>query len=287
MSDLMGKLLSEGGPSYCTYAFSGGLPNDSLYLIASRIRGQLRNDDANSQVFVKDGHMVVKLDHALVDAQRGLTKVLSALKNSAAAKMNSVDDEASPAMSQHYVIETDPAGILQFARYRNLTMTQTILTLLIPVLQTRESVRLIVSFQPSLAEQLESGNHFVPVDIPVSLLKKMVTKSGTDWKKLVTRLAQSNAARFQKADQQDFASTDQLTVTSVGSLENLSGTLSRLGFDHMTMFPERVAHCPTVITIYSIFSRLVVVVSGEFLPDETVVRSLFTNPAQENYAVHN
>jgi hypothetical protein len=177
-------------------------------------------------------------------------------------------------LEQHWSLSISALQAAQSAKTEERTVTQWGLKRLWPEISKFSETRLIVSKANELnSEDQVSGNQFIPVDISLNALFAMIDKPSVSWKKILQRLT-TTAERLLREEQslnsgrQDFH--DTLTITSVGSLSKLEQPFAAFGIEGMTMYPENVSFCSSIVTIYSLFGRLYFVFSGRNPLSETL-----------------
>ena len=286
-SSAVGSVLSHFGRSWCTYILQTSTRLDTSQILKT-LESKVGKYHAQVCHF---GHssLMIRIDHKLVDAQRGLALLEQALRDSATSVSDLEGDPSEVSLDSHSMdshLLSDPLDSWSEqtfdlpsikAALRNQTLTQWILSRLIQTFKNQSmdspftpspNWRIIVSSKKDITQGTETlGNHFVPVDLSSKQAHDLTSKPAEHWRKLLQRLATSAQKSMDNlatsTPETNAALNDRITLTSVGNLAKLEPTLKSLGITSLTMFPEKVSWCSSVITVYSLFNRLHVVFSGE------------------------
>jgi hypothetical protein len=263
-------LLSSQTKSWCTYIFRTTSSLDHVGILSS-LEEQVGKDHAQA-FYIDPVSLVIRISHQLVDAQRGLALAVDALKNAPSITPPNLPLLSAAGSLDEWSEQTFDLASIK-AQLMDQTLTQWTLQRLVKQHMAGRSDsdapgwRVIVSSQKSVPTHAnERGNHFVPVDLSTSQAMTATSRSAAQWKKLLMKLAGTASKSIENLHYLDGSSerhlSDRITLTSVGSLSTIEQTLRLRGITSMTMFPERVSWCSSVVTIYSLFGRLHVVLSG-------------------------
>lgn len=286
-SNTVGSVLSCFGRSWCTYILQTSTRLDALQILKNLESKVGKN---HAQVcHLGRASLLIRIDHKLVDAQRGLALMEQALRDSTACVGDLDGNPHAGRLDSHLVdphLISDPLDSWSEqtfdlpsikAALHNQTLTQWILSRLIQTLknQSTESPstpnpnwRIIVSSKKDITHEPETlGNHFVPVDLSSKQAHELASKPAEHWRKLLQRLATSAQKSMDNLATSTLETNgslnDRITLTSVGNLTKVEPTLKSFGITSLAMFPEKVSWCSSVITVYSLFDRLHVVFSGQ------------------------
>ncbi len=272
-------LLASKSRSWCTYIFATTRALDHVGILSS-LETRVGKDRAQA-FYVDPVRLVIRIDHQIVDAQRGLALAEDALKAAKTVETHALfETNTAESLDGWYEETFDLASIK--AQLKDQTLTQWTLQQLVKHHSSVNSDglawRVIVSNQKNIpANPGALGNHFVPVDLSTQQASAMSSRSAAQWKRLLAKLAGTASKSIDNLATNDAASdmrlSDRITLTSVGSLSAIEQTLRDRGITSMTMFPERVSWCSSVVTVYSLFGRLHIVLSGTSRLDPQIFKA--------------
>ena len=269
-----GKTLSSNGVSHCTYVFKEEGIKLSVEALNKSITQDISNiidtttTDESSYVERSEGNLIFRIDHKLFDAQRGLKIVLSALENTTTVEDSLSSSETYPEVV-HLKLKLNM--IKSKAKEAQQSVTQWLMACLLEDISD-ETVRMIISQEKEISH-IKAGNHFAPLDLKREQWLSLLEKDSTAWKKTIERLSRRNIRSLEENPNSRMQSA--LTFTSVGSLSNIDPILKELSYSDMLMFPDNVAYCPSIITIYSVLGTLNIVLSGKIMNQKDLILERF------------